>query len=231
MVVWRDDRNYTGVGDDYYDLYTNRDPVTEPVPTALELTAAATIVPYKGTTTLTVELTDEEGTPLAGYPVDVQKSIDGVAWTTFATVDGDGGTATTPVLTRAYQFRAIGTGDYTDIVSATVVVKPKVALGNPDAPTVVSKYVEFRVEGTLQPRHMVGWNEAVKLYCYKKDADTGTWVFKKAVWCRTIDYLTYSKYRVTIYLGSTGLWKLRAYAPEDRQHAATWSTSHYLTVR
>ena len=37
-------------------------------------------------------------------------------------------------------------------------------------------------------------------------------------------------YRVKIYLGSRGVWKLRAFAPEDQQHAATWSTSHYLRV-
>jgi hypothetical protein len=56
-------------------------------------------------------------------------------------------------------------------------------------------------------------------------------VLKKAVWCKTVDYLSYSKYRVSIYLGSKGTWKLRAFAPEDARHAATWSTSHYLTVK
>ncbi len=225
-------------GEDYYyvvravDAATNVGPRSNEVtgaprvPTALTIAAAATIVPYKGTTTLTVHLTDTLAAPLAGYLVDVQSSLDGVTWTTFATVESDGGTAVTPALTRAMKFRATwaGADEYGASTSDYVLVKPKVALQNPDAPTTVKKYVEFRVEGTLQPRHTPGWNEAVKLYCYKKNPDTGTWVLKKAVWCKTVDYLTYSKYRVTIYLGSTGTWKLRAYAPEDDRHAATWST-------
>lgn len=238
----------TGVvnGEDYYyvvravDAATNAGPrcnqVTgEPrIPTILTLDAAATIVPYKGTTTLTVHLTDEAGAPLAGYDVELQKSTDGgVTWTSIGTTGSDGGTAVTPELTRATLFRATwaGAGEYAASTSDAVEVKPKVALGNPDAPRVVKKYVRFRVDGTLRPRHTPGWNKAVRLYCYRKDPTTGKWVQKKAPWCKTVDYLTYSKYRVTIYLGSRGTWKLRAFAPEDAQHAATWSTSHYLTVK
>ena len=148
----------------------------------LQLDAAALVVPYKGTTTLTVHLHDEEGAPLSGYPVDVQKSLDGVTWTTFATVESDGGTALTPSLTRAMRFRATwnGADGYDAGTSATVLVKPKVALQNPVAPTSVKKYVTFLVSGTFKPRHSPGWNKAVRLYCYKKDPTTGKWVLKKA---------------------------------------------------
>ncbi len=232
-------------GEDYYyvvraaDAATNVGPRSNEatgqprVPTTLTIEAAATIVPYKGTTTLTVHLSEEAAAPLAGYLVDVQSSLDGVTWTTFATVESDGGTAATPALTRAMKFRATwaGADEYGAATSSYVLVKPKVALQNPDAPTVVKKYVLFRVEGTFKPRHSPGWNKAVKLYCYKKDPTTGTWVLKKTAWCKTVDYLTYSKYRVSIYLGSRGTWRLRAFAPEDARHAATWSTSHYLTVK
>ncbi|HSL95322.1 MAG TPA: hypothetical protein VLA35_05325 [Thermoleophilia bacterium] len=234
MVVWRDDRNYTGEGVDYYDLYTNRDPAPAPEATSLEIEAAATIVPYKGTTTLTVHLEDGAGAPLVGYAVDIQKSTDwGATWTTIGSAESDGGTFVTPALTRATKFRAAwaGADEYAGATSSYVLIKPKVALGNPDAPTTVRKYADFLVSGTFKPRHAPGWNKAVKLYCYKKDPTTGTWVLKKAVWCKAVDYLTYSKYRVTTYLGSTGTWKLRAFAPEDSLHAATWSTSHYLTVK
>jgi len=180
-----------------------------------------------------VHLADEAAAPLAGYLVDVQSSLDGVTWTTIGSVESDGGTFVTPALTRATKFRATwaGVDEYGPSTSDYVLVKPKVALQNPDAPTTVKKYADFLVSGTLKPRHSPGWNKAVKLYCYKKDAVTGTWVLKKAVWCKTVDYLTYSKYRVSIYLGSTGTWKLRAFAPEDTLHAATWSTSHFLTVK
>ncbi len=195
------------------------------------LTAAKTIVPYKGTTTLTVHLSDLAGDPIAGELVDVQKSLDGVKWTTFATVESDGGTVTTPALTRAYKFRAWGKGEYAGAISPVVVVKPKVYLGAPVAPDSIKEDVGFLVYGTLKPRHSPGWNKAVKLYCWRKNLLTGVWVLKKTAWCKTVDYSTYSRYRRTIELPSTGTWKIRAYAPEDARHAATWSTAIYRRVR
>ena len=118
-------------------------------PSALTLTAAATIVPYNGTTKLAVNMTDILGGPVAGLLVSVQKSIDGITWTTFATVASDGGTAATPALTRAYKFRAIGRGDYAHIVSPTVIVKPKVYLGAPVAPLTIKEGVSFVVYGVM----------------------------------------------------------------------------------
>jgi hypothetical protein len=232
-------------GEDYYYLVravdgaTNVGPRSEQVAaaprlgTTLSIGADATIVPYKGSTTLTVHLADALGAPVAGRLVDVQSSIDGVTWTTFASIESDGGTVMTPALTRALKFRATwaGAGEYAGSTSAYVLVKPKVALGRPNAPDSVARYVKFTVSGTLKPRHSPGWNKAVKLYCYKKDATTGKYVLKKTAWCKTVDYLSYSKYKVTIYLGSRGVWKLRAFAPEDKQHAATWSTSQYMRVK
>ena len=231
-------------GEDYYyhvraaDEATNIGPRSKTVaaspglPSTLTLSAAATIVPYKGTTTLTVHLVDDVGATLAGHLVDVQKSLDGIAWTTFATVASDGGTATTPALTRAMKFRAVweGAGEYARNTSAVVTVKPKVYLGAPVAPLTIKEDVAFVVYGTLKPRHTPGWNKAVKLYCYRKNAD-GIWVLKRTFWCKTVDYSTYSRYRVKIALPTTGTWKLRAFAPQDTLHAATWSTSIYRRVR
>ena len=207
--------------------------IAAPAASLLQLDAAATVVPYNGTTTLTVHLTDAIGTALPGYLVKVQKSLDGITWTTFATVASDGGTATTPPLTRAYKFRAAwaGADEYGPSESLVVVVKPKVYLGAPVAPLTIKEDVAFVVYGTLKPRHSPGWNKAVKLYCYRKNLLTGVWVLKKTVWCKTIDYSTYSRYRVSLTLPSTGKWKLRAYAPEDARHAATWSASTYRTVK
>jgi hypothetical protein len=231
-------------GEDYYyhvraaDEATNIGPRSKTVAASpglastLTLDAAATVVPYKGTTTLTVHLTDDVGGALAGHLVDVQKSLDGIAWTTFATVESDGGTATTPALTRAMEFRAVweGVGEYARNTSAVVTVKPKVYLGAPVAPLTIKEDAAFVVYGTLKPRHTPGWNEAVKLYCYRKNAD-GVYVLKKAVWCKTVDYSTYSRYWVKLALPATGTWKLRAFAPQDKLHAATWSSSIYRRVR
>ncbi len=233
-------------GEDYYYLVRAADAATNVGPrsnevtaapriaTTLTIEAAATIVPYKGTTLLTVHLADLEGTPLAGYSVDVQSSIDyGATWTTFATIESDGGTVATPALTRATKFRATwaGAGEYGSSTSSYVLVTPKVYLDAPRVPDYIQKDVGFLVYGNFKPRHAVGWNKAVKLYCWRKNLVTGEWVLKKTAWCKTIDFLTYSRYRRTIELPLTGVWKLRAYAPEDARHAATWSASTYLRVR
>jgi hypothetical protein len=71
----------------------------------------------------------------------------------------------------------------------------------------------------------------LKLYCWRKNMLTGAWVLKKTVWCKTIDYSTYSRCWVKTALPSPGSWKLRAYAPEDGRHAATWSSSIYRKVK
>lgn len=162
--------------------------------------------------------------------MNVQKSLDGVTWTTFATVTSDGGTATTPKLSRAMRFRAKGIGGYSTTISPTVRVKPRVYLGAPVVPSVVYDDVPFVVYGTLKPRHTAGWNQAVKLYCYRQNTD-GAYELKKTVWCKTIDYSTYSRYWVRLTVPSGGTWKFRAYAPEDARHAETWSTSTYRLVK
>jgi hypothetical protein len=232
-------------GEDYYYLVRAADAATNVGPrsneataapriaTALTIDAAEAIVAYKGSTTLTVHLTDSLAAPLAGYLVDVQSSLDGITWTTFAYVESDGGTVATPALTRATKFRATwaGAGEYSGSTSGYVLVKPKVYLGAPRVPDYIREDVGFLVYGTLKPRHMVGWNKAVKLYCWRKNKLTDQWVLKKTAWCKTVTYLTYSRYRRTIALPSTGVWKIRAFAPEDLKHAATWSASTYLRVR
>ena len=67
----------------------------------------------------------------------------GATWTTIGSAESDGGTFVTPALTRATKFRATwaGTDEYAGSTSAYVLVKPKVALQNPVAPTSVKKYV------------------------------------------------------------------------------------------
>jgi hypothetical protein len=131
------------------------------------------------------------------------------------------------------RFRALYTGasGYASSTSPRVLVKPKVYLGAPVAPLTIKKDVAFVVYGAFKPRHAVGWNKAVKLYCYKKNLTTGTWVLKKTVWCKTIDYSSYSRYWVKLSLPSRGAWKLRAYAPADARHAATWSAAIYRQVK
>ena len=233
-------------GEDYYYLVRAADEATNVGPrsneetaspriaTTLTIEAAATIVRYKGTTTLTVHLTDSEGTALPGYTIDIQSSIDwGATWPTIGTAESDGGTFVTPALTQATKFRATwaGDGEYGAATSSYVLVKPKVYLDAPRVPDSLVEDVRFLAYGNFKPRHAVGWNKAVKLYCWRKNLVTGEWVLKKTAWCKTVNFLTYSRYKVGIALPSKGVWKLRAYAPEDRKHAATWSAATYRRVR
>jgi len=46
------------------------------------------------------------------------------------------------------------------------------------------------------------------------------------------NYSTYTKYSRSIRLPYAGKWRLRAYAPADSGHAATWSSGYdYVTVK
>ena len=40
----------------------------------------------------------------------------------------------------------------------------------------------------------------MRLYRHRKNLLTGVWALKKTVWCKIIDYLTYSRYKVSLTL-------------------------------
>ncbi len=127
---------------------------------------------------------------------------------------------------------AVGAGTMTYSVSAlgnttarTVFVPagPKVSLGAPVAPKTMKKSKSYTVYGSLKPKHTKG-TKPVRIYKYKK---VGTkWVKKGYVTAKAYNYKSYTRYKVKMKLTSKGKWRLRAYAPLDSRHSATWSRKY-----
>jgi hypothetical protein len=87
-----------------------------------------------------------------------------------------------------------------------------------------------RVYGALKPWHKPG-SKPVRIYRYRKIGR----VWKRSgppVSATVSDHGTYSRYAARIRLAKKGSWRLRAWAPADAEHAATWSSGYeYVTVR
>jgi len=109
------------------------------------------------------------------------------------------------------------------------VVKPKAAVGKPVAPKTMRRSKYYTVYGSLKPKHTAG-TKPVRVYKYKKV--NGKWVSKGYVKATASNFSTYSRYKVRMRLTSKGKWRLRAYAPADSAHAASWSGGYdYVTVK
>lgn len=107
--------------------------------------------------------------------------------------------------------------------------KPKATVSNPIAPTTMYTTRYATVWGTLKPAHTVG-SYPIRIYKYRYVS--GKWVSYGTVSARASAYSGYTKYSVSMRLPYTGKWRLRAYHPEDSQHAATWSSGYdYVTVK
>jgi hypothetical protein len=105
--------------------------------------------------------------------------------------------------------------------------KPSVTLYNPVAPATMYRAKAKLVTGYLKPRHTAG-TYPVRLYTYRYEG--GKWVYRGYVNAKAYDYSTYTKYAAWVSLPYTGKWAIRAYAPEDSLHAATFSGYDYVTV-
>ena len=112
---------------------------------------------------------------------------------------------------------------------AYAIGKPTVSLGAPVAPKTMKKSKSYTVYGSLKPEHTKG-TKPVRIFKYKKVGKK--WVRKGYVMAKAYNYKTYTRYKVKMKLTSRGRWRLRAYAPADSKHAATWSTKYdYVTVK
>ena len=129
------------------------------------LTAPATSA--YASATLSGSLRTASGALLAGRPMVIQSSSDAAHWTTVKTiVTGAGGTFKTKVTpTRRTLYRAHFSGDdaYAPSLSVTRVVKPRVRLTTPDAPSNAQRGRSFTVSGYLEPRHIAGTSAGRRL--------------------------------------------------------------------
>jgi len=125
--------------------------------------------------------------------------------------------------------------DYNSNLDAflTVMPAPAVLLSAPAAPGTMYVNRTANVYATIKPRHAAA-TFPVRIYRYRKVS--GAWkpygyVNAKATNAGTTTEPS-SKCSVALKLPYRGYWRLRAYAPADSIHAATWSSSYdYVTVK
>ncbi len=93
----------------------------------------------------------------------------------------------------------------------------------------MSRRKYYTISGYLMPKHAAG-SKPVRIYKYRRVG--GAWKPYGYVSAKVSSYPTYSKYAASMKLKYAGKWRLRAYAPADSDHAATWSSGYdYVTVK
>jgi len=206
------------------------------VPTYLSIRVSSAMPSFGVTSTVSGRLrhTTPSGSGVASGTVTLQTSSNGsTGWK-------DAGSASTsrygyfsfsvkPVMKTFYRVRYAGrSGAYSGRTSAVQRVTPKVFVSTPVAPPVASLKTVNRVYGELKPRHTAG-SSPVRIYRWKKTS-SGSWKRYGYVTARASDSGAWSKYSSAVRLPYRGTWRLRAYAPADSRHAATWSRG-YVYVR
>ncbi len=208
------------------------DPVFAPTlaPT-LAQTISPTTVKYGASATAAGTLV-LEGIPLEGVGVQLQYYSGG--WKTLDTklTDAAGKVvfSAKPINKSKTSFRLqfAGTGFDTK-TGAAVVVTPRPYVGAPWKSTTARKNKSFTVRGTLNPRHTAG-SSPVKLRFYRWNGKK--YVYKKSYTAKAYNYSTYSRYKASVKLPSSGTWRMRAYAPADSLHAASaWSSYTKFKVK
>lgn len=170
------------------------------------------------------------GAGIGGQTVRVQQRV-GSSWMTVKTLTTSStGYAYWDTVVRSkteYRlFYAGKTNTYQAKNSAAVAVTPRAYVGKPSAKRVSSR--KYKLSGTLKPRHTAG-SKPVSIYLWRKVG--GTWKSAGYVKAKASNYSTYSKYSVTYKFSKKGSWRLRAIHPADSDHAKSYSTYRYLTVK
>jgi beta propeller repeat protein len=194
--------------------------------------SAPSTVAQGATARLAGSMASFTGIPMADRWVKLETSVDGVSWTGTTQVKTDGTGAfslTSPALTSARYVRATfdGEADNLSAQSAPVLVKPRAVLGTPVAPSTMSRTKTYTVYGDLKPRHVAG-TAGGTLQCYR--LESGKWKLRKSFSLSAYDYSTYSRFRASVKLTSTGKWRMRAYH-SDSGHAPTYSAWRNVTVK
>ena len=191
-----------------------------------------TVVPHKGSATLTPSMVDSSGHPQVGATLAIDRSYDGASWTYWMSVHtgAAGGAVVTAVPTRKTYYRArfVGTsGLLASTSTESPSVSPQVGLGRPVAPAKMTPNKSYTISGTLKPRQSSG-SRLVSLRAYYYEG--GSWVLKKTVSTKAKNYSSYSKYSGKIALGTPGKWQLRAYVASGSKYAETLTSAKSVTV-
>ncbi len=202
-------------------------------PTALALVGPPRPPTYNGSAVLSATLRTTRGTVVPGATVIFERWT-GTRWLPIGTpLTNSSGVAVANVggltMKQTYRARFEGTESYGASTSRNVYVSPKASLTNPVAPTYAYRARSFNVRGYLKPHHTAA-TYPVRIYKYRYVS--GVWKSYGFSTAKAIDYSNYTTYARSISLPYSGRWRIRAYAPADSGHLATWSSGFdYVTVK
>ncbi len=208
------------------------------VPTYLSAKTSSVTPALSAETTIsgTLRHTTSTGSGVAAVAVKLQSSYNGkTSWKTLAqsttSTNGSFSYKVNPNRKTFYRVTYSGrSGAYWGKVSSAIVVTPRASVGTPRARTTMSHSRYYTVYGFLKPKHASG-SYPVRIYMWKKTS-TGKWKRYGYVSARASDYSSFTKYSKRMRLPSAGKWRLRAYAPADSRHSASWSSRFdYVTVK
>lgn len=205
-------------------------------PTEVRMSSGSATLPTFGASFKLAGTVVSGGRPAADVRVVLQSSADGVAFadtssTTTTTADGSFTFSTTPIVKTTYRARAVAATSVASALGPSVFALPCASVSNPVAPAVMRRTHPYTVWGYLKPRHAQGTN-SVRIYKWHRSSASQPWLPKGYVTAKAADYSTYSKYSCSMRLYSVGYWRIRAYAPADSGHAASWSKGYdYVRVQ
>lgn len=175
------------------------------------------------------------GGPVVGVPVILESSASsatGFASARTATTSASGAFTFTVNPKSKTFYRVAFSGDATHTSggpTSAISLTPGASVGTVHAPSTMYRSRYYTVYGYLKPRHSNG-TYPVRIYKYRYVG--GHWKSYGYVKAKASNYSTYTKYSVKMRLPYAGKWYVRAYAPADSGHVATWSSGHdHVTAR
>lgn len=204
------------------------------IPTAVIRTSAlAATVGIGGSYSFTGAMV-ASGSPVPSRQVILESSPDGSTFTAIGSgmtgATGAFAFAVNPASRSWYRVRFAGDTKYEASSSDAACTSVIAWVSTPVAPSTMYRTRYYTVYGFLKPRHTAGSGYPVRIYKYRYLS--GRWVYAGYVSARAANYSSFSKYYVSVRLPYAGKWRLRAYAPADTGHVASWSSGYdYVTVR
>lgn len=197
---------------------------------SLRLSTAPSIINYGSRSTITATLLPVAGLPGSRQQVDFER-LSGTSWVAAGSaVTNSSGVATISVAPEGratYRARYAGSVSHVATDSAQRMVAVRALIGTPTAPPSIKTGVRFVSSGALKPRHTAG-THPIQLQFYRYSS--GRWQLGKTVMAKAFDFGGYSHYYTSLYLPTTGQWRVRAYHA-DAAHTAAYSAWRYVTVK
>ena len=177
---------------------------------------------------------------LSGKTVYIQQYVSG-AWKTIGSdatsSSGRWDYTAKPSSKATYRAYYPGTSTYLKQTSSSKSVLPGVYYSNAPYSSTYAYAVgkAYSVWGYVKPKHATGATD-IKIYAYhyeKKSDGSYGYVYKKTYTSKFSNPSgsSYSKYKGSVTLPSTGKWRIRVCHPQDAKNAKTYSSYRYVTVK